>query len=705
MKTIKRIKLKIEFGFLSGNENIFNLIKDIADKHNINGVLKRENDKVLIYIDSELEKVERFLDELGKKMPLSIFMEEAKISQIENIPEKINEGFKINADLNVLPQNLSTCPSCLERLFNPSDRKFYYPFISCEYCGSHYTYLYKYPFERENTVFKFFQKCEKCKEEGNYSLNSCYDCLTPLYLKKGENERYAFDGEKTLGAMNTVAGIIDKGNIVNVYTNSGKKLIGKISKENIEKIKPITNGKPITVLITNPQILNNIAILSSAEIKALASQEKPVLTAQVKDFPEKELVSFAENFINIKLPDEPILILLSKHLKEIGIDYIFITDSDENIPITDFYLEADLPVVNEQRETYVFVVQGKTLIKEGEKGILPNIIRSKKTGNLSVAGEYAVLDLGDGEYLIDNKEKILYQLPDFVDKLNSVNILNGEFEDIRVKYKNKNAFKEYEGAILSVIAEHNKFEEGTVGVYFSYYSNQDVIAVKRFNEKLKPVIWIKSSITYGDLRKDTFWLLEYIKNNSEEGRRLVENYMKKFPHVKDKIQKPDENEKGKEINSITHILNIISYLLGVFPYEKTSYFEEPYLYLQSKSLDFVGNQGLMVDFKIEEKDRIFYLDWTKTVQSTLSYKIAGVEDDIIAFSIFESLGNWIIEQTATISSKLKLKNIAITGNFFSNPVLTGRFLKHFGGKYNILVNRKLPIDKQNIAFGGIFVKV
>lgn len=703
MKTIETVKLKIEFGFLSGNENIFRLIKKFAEEENITGVLKRKNNKVIIYVDSPLENIEKFLDKLGKKLPLSIFMEQANIETIECISDKLKEGFKIDATLNILPQNLSTCPSCLEKLFNPEDRKFYYPFISCEHCGSHYSYLYKYPMQRENTVFKFFQRCENCQSEGEYPLNSCFECLTPLYLKKGEHEKYAFDGEKCFSAFNSVAGVIDRGNILEIYTTNGKKLVGKISQENIEKISNILKGKPITVLITNPQILNQIAYLTETEIKALASQEKPVLIAQVKDFPEKSLVSFAEGFINIKLPDEPILILLAKHLSEKGINYIFVVDSIDNQDITDFHLEVDLPVINKQEDTYVFVAQGNILIKEGEKGILPNIISSKKTGNLSVADKFAVLDLGNGEYLIDRKEKILLQLEDFVDKLNNVNILNGEFEDIKVKYKNKKPFKAYEGAILSVIAEHKKLEEGTVGIYFSYYANQDVIAVKRFNEKLKPVIWIKPSITFGNLQNDAYWILEAIKEDSEEGKRLVNNFIKNFPDVKEKMQKPQEDAKKKTINSLTHIFNLIAYLIDIFPKDKANFFEEPYLYLQSKSLDFTGNQGLVVDFVLEEENGTFYFDWIKTIQSVLSYKIAGVENDMIAFSIFESLGNRLKEESAKIMDKLKLKNIAICGNFFSNPVLTGRFLKHFGGNYSIITNRKLPIDKQNIAFGGIFI--
>ncbi|RMA97854.1 Kae1-like domain-containing protein [Hydrogenothermus marinus] len=715
MKTIDTVKIKIEFEYYKGNENLFYLIKYIADKNKITGYLKRENDKVKIYIKDSFEKVEKFVKELGEKLPYSIFMGTANTVSIEKLDIEIKEGFKLLKEPNLIPQNLSTCPSCLEELFNPENRRFYYPFISCNYCGNHYSYLYEYPFKREKTVFKFFVPCEDCKRElenkeslrFNYELISCHKCLTPIYLKKGEHERYGFDNEKTVGAINTATGIIEKGNLIKVYTGQGLKIIGLINKKNISKVRTFLNigRKPITILITNPSILNEIAFISDTEIKALASQEKPIVYLTAKEFKEKELVSNNLDFIKVKLPDEPLLILLAQHLKERGINYVFIEELKNELEeeITEFELNADLPIINKQKDTEVFVAQGKIIIKEGEKGILPNIIKSKQTGNLAIANDYAVLDLGNGEYFIDKKEKILFQLPSFVDKLNSVNILNGEYEDIKVPYKEKKDYKAYEGAILSILGEYNKTEEGVIGFYFSSKVNQDLVAVKTKIKSIKPAIWIKPIKIFKDFRKTVKWALEEIKSSSEEGRRLISNFEKKYPDIYNKFANINLDENGKTAYSITAVLNIASILLDIHPYDDISYFEEPYIYLQNEALDFKDNRGLMIDYFLYEENNVFYLNWIKTLQSILSYKIADVDNKMLAFSIFEGLADWMIEQINTISKKLKINNVALAGDFFSNPILTGRIIKHAKGKYPILINRKLPIDNQNIAFGGIFI--
>ncbi|MDQ7056389.1 MAG: hypothetical protein Q9M89_08035 [Persephonella sp.] len=187
----------------------------------------------------------------------------------------------------------------------------------------------------------------------------------------------------------------------------------------MEKIRSIKGRKPLTVLFTGVKDLDRYLVLSDLEMKVLLSQEKPVVKVKPSDsFKEKPLVSEFE-FIKVKLIDDPVLVLLSFHLKNAGIDYILIEDLPErDAPsITDFELNADLPVVNRQIETEVIVMDRHILIEKGEKGILPNIIKSKPTGNLSVAGDYAALDLGDGEYLIDRKEKLLSQLNSFVDSI------------------------------------------------------------------------------------------------------------------------------------------------------------------------------------------------------------------------------------------------------------------------------------------------
>ncbi|NPA53353.1 MAG: hypothetical protein GXO21_01645, partial [Aquificae bacterium] len=433
-------------------------------------------------------------------------------------------------------------------------------------------------------------------------------------------------------------------------------------------------------------------------------QEKPVLYVKPsQNFKEKNLVSGSLNILKAKLPDEPVLLLLAYHLQNERIDYVFIEDvkKEHQKNITDFELNADLPVINPQKDMGILVIDKHFLIKEGEKGVIPNIIKAKKTGNLSIAGEYATLDLG-GEYLIDKKEKIINQLTDFVDEINQLCLLEGQEENIEIPYKEKKTFKDYQGAIYSVIAENNLFEEGVIGLYFSYTSKNNLVAVKTEKGKLKPLIQIKPIPLFESISQTGKYILETIKNSSPEGEKLIKNFKEKFPQLYSKFENAVLPETYEKTGNLTPVLNVAATLLEVFPYEDMSFTEEAVLYLQEEAINFKGKKGVRIDFVLGEIDDMFFLDWSKIIQSLISYKLAGAEKDMLAFSLFDELSNWIINQVATIYAKLKIDNIVLAGDFFVNPALTGKLISSFS-KYNLYINKKLPMDKQNIAFGGIFV--
>ncbi|SNZ07011.1 hydrogenase maturation protein HypF [Persephonella hydrogeniphila] len=708
MITDNRIGLKISFDYLSGNDILLEFIKHIADKHRIEGFLERKGDQIEIIVSGSLENIQEFSKELGEKLPYSIFMSDASTQVIESIPPSTDK-FQIKGEINILPQNLSICPECLKELFDSKNRRFYFPFISCNYCGNHYSYLYEYPFKREKTVFKFFQPCEECKKEYEnkksrryrYPLISCHRCLTPVYLKKGENERYGFDSEKTVGAINTAAGIIKKGNLLRIYTSNGEKVIGIINEENSQKVREILNmgRKPLTVMFTHFGALEKYLILSQYEFRALGSQEKPVVYLKPSDsFIEKSFVSEFD-FIKAKLPDDPILLLLSATLREEDIEYLLIENITEEYQktITEFELNADLPVINKQKDMNLIIIDRYTIIEDGEKGVLPNIIKSKSTGNLSIHGSYAALDLGNGEYLIDRKEKIINQLNDFVDSINSFNY--SEYENINIPSETKRKFEDYQGAILSVAAENSILDESFVGIYFSHDSDNNLIAVKQKTKPLSPLIKIKPLRIYEDFYRTVNYILSQIKKSSEEGKRLIDKFCSRFTDFK-----PEEPEGEYRLSSnITAIFNAISILTGIFPHKDISFHTEPYLYIREKAINFKGKKGVRIDYYLQEENGEFFLDWVKIIQSALSYKLADTDDDMLAFSVFEGFTDWIINEVSLILSKLKIDSTILSGNLLTDPLIGGKLISSFSKNSNYYINRRLPVDNVNIAFGGIFV--
>ncbi|NPA57703.1 MAG: hypothetical protein GXN94_00260 [Aquificae bacterium] len=714
MKTPEEVGLKISFEYLKGNDTLLQMVKQIADRHGIRGFLTKKEDKVEIIVSAPLEKLQGFSKELGELLPYSLFMSDASVETVEPISPFITEDFKIKTDLNLLPQNLSVCPSCLKELFDREGRRYHFPFISCNYCGSQYAYLHRYPFTRENTQFRFFNTCNDCKTEvenknsfrHGYPLTACHNCFTHFYLKNKNAEKYGFDGEKTALLFGEGAGLLKEGKILKIYTQNGTKLIGLINEKNLSALREnlFEKRKPITVMFTGFDVLDRYLVLSELEKKVLASQEKPILYLKPSEnFKERNAVS-PFGFIKAKLPDTPPLLILSAYLKEKGVDFVFIGDFQENaVELIEFHIEADLPVVNLQEETTCIVIDSHIIIESGEKGILPSIVKSKKTGNLSIAGEYAALDLGDGEYLIDKKEKILNQLEDFVDSINSLSVLNGLEEEVKTPYKEKKKFYDFQGAVLSVLGEHNILEQPAAGIYLSKYSDHNIIGVKSHTRPFTPVIEVKPLRLYPDLKQTVHWIIKQIESHSEEGKRLIANFSRKYPDLYGRIGNSLLTENYKLSSNITAVFNAVSFLLETFPYEDADYFEEPFLFLSKEAVNFQGKKGVRIDYLLVEEGGRFLLDWRKLIQSVLSYKLAGAEKDMVAFSVLEGFGDWIINQTLTICSKLKIENVALAGDLLTEPITAGKLINALGKEKNLYLNRKLPVDRQNVAFGGIFV--
>ena len=92
------------------------------------------------------------------------------------IPAEGSTGFEIHASdaeegksVNVLP-DLATCEDCRKELFDPSNRRYQYPFTNCTDCGPRYTIVVDIPYDRPNTTMRDVL-CAQCRDEYESPVN------------------------------------------------------------------------------------------------------------------------------------------------------------------------------------------------------------------------------------------------------------------------------------------------------------------------------------------------------------------------------------------------------------------------------------------------------------------------------------------------------------------------------------------------------
>ncbi len=650
------LTLEFKIPYHSYNDIFLPLIKRVADSTNVNGYVERKDRSIVIIAQGNEDNIKEFSDKLGEKLPFSIFMEESQISLKDN--EEIYKDFIIKNDhLNILPLNLGLCRTCNLELFDKQNRRYMYPFISCNYCGPNYSFVFHYPYERENTIFRYFELCDKCKEESQskeslryrYPLISCYNCFIPIkYIKE---EITGFNSNFVLKIFDKLSDDVINCEEVLIKTLNGFKKLSKSYMKNS------------TVIINNPTKITEFFYLSTKELNLLASIEKPTLKIQVRqEF--KETQNYKLNYALVKFPDDPILLILSYFLSEKGLDFIYIKDFHQMLE--NKYIDFDIDIQNVQKDIKMYTAQNRYIIYSGDKGIIPSIIKTVKDIKKGfIYGNFGAIRIDKNEYLIDRKDKIL--------------TLKEHFPDIPLQENNNEPYKL---ATYSVIAENNLFDENLISIYLSY-DKESVISVKK--GKLKNVITILPIKKYLNIQNTINNIFKDISNYSENYTKLVEKYKKIF-NLNYNQNETDKVQLGYGIGEILDTMANILFIEDI----------------KSLALDYKSGRALKVDFELQQIDDNFYINWKPALASLMAYKLAGDGSDILAFSIVEGFAEFLEETVNKIASKFSIEKVILTGDYLSNTVLTGRLLKHLN-RYDIYINKLLPTGDESLAFGGIFI--
>ena len=637
----------LEIETSSSQQYIKNYIISIARRFNINSTIRQDNLKIVCAFASEHKKLQECLEAIAQELPASLFLKSSKSYENEENPSKLPELE------NMYPLNLALCPSCQKEMFDVSSRRYYYPFSSCSCCGGNHSFLLSYPYERQNTSFKFLAPCENCKtEQANsgfkqkHEINSCHDCGVPVRLVNKTSERYANDSGSFRTMFEVAAKAINDNKKLLIKTTFGYRVFYKADKLNNDSILLMINASKIT---------DHLSLITE-EYHALLSIERPILNVTIKN--EELKILMGANTSYVKYPDEGFSILLCTQLQKLGIDYIAYEDCDENYD-ADMIMDYDLEVRG-QSDMRVFLNKDDLFIAEGERVSFPSHHFEEKS-LVSVGHDYVALPK-KGKMLFDDIENF---------ETISVNMAN-VLEGIEDKFhKRQKTFLQDEASFISVIAEHNALDKRCVGAYFDevpsflYYDSKNVLRIvppKKF---------------------DGSKIIEDIKNLRDGSDRLITNLETNAPKIYAKLLALQEKESVK-------LFEAVAILLGLE--------DESMRGVTKEAMKFVGKGGIQIDTHV--KDNRF--DNASFLASIISYQLAGVSTSILSYSIFESFGDYFNEILQELKSKTKATEIVLCGTHFANQSLFSRMQRNLK-MTPPLMNKNYPVGKENAVVGGVFL--
>lgn len=266
----------------------------LARQHRLAGNVKNTNAGVIIDVQGEDEDLAQFQKELVLAKP-----EKAVVSDIKFIETKLHEveHFKIteselqsDAALPLLPDT-AICPSCLEELYDPSNRRYRYPFLHCVHCGPRFSLFLTTPFDRASTTMKNFTMCNECRREYEdpddrrfYSqTNCCPACGPKLELLDRQGQTIAQGNDAWMAAVE----VLREGKIAAVKSTGGYQLLVDATQNSaVERLRALKKrpSKPFA-LLADMTWAGRIAEIEPVSEKVLRSSAAPIVFLNRKKNP------------------------------------------------------------------------------------------------------------------------------------------------------------------------------------------------------------------------------------------------------------------------------------------------------------------------------------------------------------------------------------------------------------------------------------
>ena len=187
------------------------------------------------------------------------------------------------------------CDDCLRELFDPADRRYRHPFITCTNCGPRFTIITGLPYDRPATTMAGFPMCAACAAEYADPADRrfhaqpvcCPDCGPTLSFRPSRPRLRRVTRMPTaqMPAWRATrydrrAGALDAGEVVAVKGLGGYHLACDATSEAavaIVRARKARGGKPFAVMVRDLDAARELAEIGDAEAEVLTWPARPVV--------------------------------------------------------------------------------------------------------------------------------------------------------------------------------------------------------------------------------------------------------------------------------------------------------------------------------------------------------------------------------------------------------------------------------------------
>jgi len=302
-----------------------------AQNRGLRGWVSNTKDGVHIEILAEDERqISEFCDHILSGCP-----PQARIEKLDYqiVPFQESGSFEIRLSSNSgianmpLTPDFAVCEACKSELFDPHNRRYRYPFITCTNCGPRFSIIHQVPYDRELTTMESFQMCTTCMNEYYNPMdrrffsqtNSCPDCPVEVELYHANGQR--IEGNQA-SFIRYVSDAILKEKVVAVKGIGGYLLMADATSSqaiNTLRKRKKRPTKPFALMYPSVTDAGKDVIIHDLIRENWESPESPIILCSAKQSTEfgikKGLIAPGLNRLGIMMPYAPLFLLLLREIK------------------------------------------------------------------------------------------------------------------------------------------------------------------------------------------------------------------------------------------------------------------------------------------------------------------------------------------------------------------------------------------------------
>ena len=292
----------------------------LAEKYSLTGWVRNSSSGVEIVINGNPQSLEQFVIELKNNPPALAHID---LIDVQTIAASDFKGFTILPSLSEegefvpISPDMSICPDCQRELFDPSDRRYRYPFINCTNCGPRFSIIKDIPYDRPKTTMAGFKMCPICQHEYENPSDRRFHAQPIACPVCGPQVWFESNG-KRLGEREDAIQIarqwLREGKIVAIKGLGGYHLACDAANPNavdLLRARKKRSDKPFALMSFSLNEIKNYCQVSEEEEKLLSSPQHPiVLLTTLANAEIAPAVAPGQNTLGVMLPYTPLHLLL-----------------------------------------------------------------------------------------------------------------------------------------------------------------------------------------------------------------------------------------------------------------------------------------------------------------------------------------------------------------------------------------------------------